>query len=189
VRPISEQPALAERACELLCTPHAMAQLTPVEATLVVAQMWLIPYPAGAVVFREGEQGRSAHLLLLLEGELGVDTGASGRPDVVAISVLGPGSIVGEMTLLDGAPRSATCTAHSPVLAAGLSRKGLERLIAEHPRVAAKLLVGLASRIAERLRALGEQIQFYAALAADQQREIDRLRSGKEREPPLSGPV
>lgn len=189
MRPITEQPALAERACELLCTPHAMAQLAPVEASLVVAQMWLIPYPAGAVVFREGEQGKSAHLLLLLEGEVGVDTTASGRPDVVAISVLGPGSIVGEMTLLDGAPRSATCTARSAVLAAGLSRMGLERLIAEHPRVAARLLVGLASRIAERLRALGEQIQFYAALAADQQREIERLRAGMGWERQRSDPA
>jgi hypothetical protein len=61
------------------------------------------------------------------------------------------------------------------VLAAGLSRKGLEALLDEQPRVAAKLMVGLATRMADRLRALGEQIQFYARLAADKQREIERL--------------
>ncbi len=68
------------------------------------------------------------------------------------------------MALLDGAPRSATCTAVSAVQAAGLARRGLERLIDEHPRVAARLMVVLAQHMAERLRALDDQLRMYGQI-------------------------
>jgi CRP-like cAMP-binding protein len=176
-RPMVEMPAMATLAAELLRTPHAMLQLAPDEAALVVGQMGLIDFPAGTTLFREGDDTRSSHMLLLLEGEVQVDTAAAGEPDVVAISVLGPGNIIGEMSLLDGAPRSASCTAITAVRAAGLGRRGLERLIEEQPRVAAKLMVGLAKRIADRLRALGHQVQMYAQLAGRLQAELDAARS------------
>lgn len=173
-RPLAESPALAERAADLLRTPGALLNLTPAEAACVVAQMRLVHFGPGTTLFREGDDTRLDHLLLLLEGEVSVDTGAA--HGAVAISVVGPGSVIGEMALLDGAPRSASCTTVSAVQAAGLSRHGLERLIDAQPRAAAKLLLGLGVRIAERLRALGEQLEIHADLAEQQQREIERLR-------------
>ena len=176
-RPLSDAPALAERAADLLRTPGALLNLTPAESTCVVAQMRLVHFAAGVTLFREGDGTGLDRMLLLLEGEVSIDTGSAGLAGgPVAISVVGAGSIIGEMALLDGAPRSASCTTISPVQAAGLSRKGLELLIDQQPRAAAKLLVGLSTRIGERLRALGEQLQMYAKLVEDQQREIERLR-------------
>lgn len=164
VRPLTDVPALAQRATELLRTPETGLPLGPDEAAQVVGCMGLIPFAAGATVLREGEGARADYLLLLLEGELQVDT-TGGLPDAaLTLSVLGPGSIVGEMSLIDGAPRSATCTAMGPVITAGLSRAGLELLIDQHPRAAAKLLLGLAQRLGDRLRALGQQIQIVAQL-------------------------
>ena len=96
----------------------------------------------------------------------------------VAMSVLSPGEIIGEMALLDGAPRSASCTAMSAVQAAGLSRKGFEELMAAQPVVAAKLVVVLATRIADRLRAVSQQVHLYAQMAADRGEELNRLRRG-----------
>ena len=164
LRPVTDLPALAERAADLLRTPQTRLPLTFEEAGHVVSQMGIIPFPAGSTVLREGEGRRADYLLLLLEGEVQVESRANGGNDPMAISVLGPGSIIGEMSLLDGAPRSATCVALGNVLAAGLSRKGLELLIDEQPRTAAKLLMGLAQRLADRLRALGQQLQMYAQL-------------------------
>ena len=178
VRPLAEFPALANAATDLIGTPQTLLPLNPWEASAVVAQMGLLHFPAGSLVLREGDDSRSEFLLLILEGEIQVDTAASGAPDVVAIAVLGPGSIIGEMALLDGAPRSATCTAMVAVRAAGLSRRGVEQLIEQHPRVAAKLMMGLAQRMADRLRGLGQQVQMYAQIAARQQTELDRLRGG-----------
>lgn len=64
---------------------------------------------AGAVVLRQGEVGRS--FLLLVEGE------ATVTRDSVEVGRVGPGSIVGELALLHTAPRTATVTAATPLVA------------------------------------------------------------------------
>jgi hypothetical protein len=68
----------------------------------------------------------------------------------------------------DGAPRSATCVAVSAVQAAGLSRQGLERLVEQHPEVAAKLMIALPTRISDRLRAMADHLRVYARLSGRQ---------------------
>ena len=163
-RAIAESPRLAARAAELLQGFRAFTRLDADDARTVVAYLREVSYSRGELLFRAGDSQASAHLLLLLEGEVAVDTG-TGLGDV-PIAVMGAGSVLGEMALLDGAPRSATCTAMSDVQAAGLARRGLERLIDEHPRVAAKLLVVLAQHMAERLRALDDQLRLYGQLHA-----------------------
>jgi CRP/FNR family transcriptional regulator, cyclic AMP receptor protein len=164
VRPLADQPLLAARAAELLRTPSTQLPLSTEEAAIVVAHMRLVDFPPGSTVLREGEAARSEYMLLLLEGQVQVDTQGAGQASSVTISVLGPGAIVGEMSLLDGAPRSATCTAMGPVRAAALTRKALETLIDQHPKAAAKLMMGVAQRLAERLRALSQQVQIYAGI-------------------------
>jgi CRP-like cAMP-binding protein len=159
-----------------------VAPLTPAEAALVASRMGLVSFPPGAMLMREGADSASGHMLLILEGEVSVDATSSSSPEALALSVLGPGDIIGEMALLDGAPRSASCTAASQVQAAGLTRKGLESLMAEHPVVAAKLVVVLATRISDRLRAVAQQVQMYAELAAQSSEELKRLR-GQPQQP------
>ena len=176
-RPLDEAPALAAMAVELIRTPTAMVQLSVDEARQVVAFMRMVVVPKDTVLFREGDAGSVNTMLLLLEGQVVVDTGQPGDPQSVEIAVIGPGSIIGEMSLLDGAPRSARCTAVSTVKAAGLSRGGLERLIEEHPRVAAKLMVGVAQRIADRLRSLGQHLLFYSQIAASLQAQLAERRN------------
>ena len=168
-----------QRAAELLRSRNAVLALSPDEAMRVVAHMQLVNFPRGATLLRQGDDSKLDHLLLLLEGEVSVDTSAAALSGPLAISVLGPGSIIGEMALLDDAPRSANCVTLSPVQAAMLSRKALEGLIDQHPRVAAKLLLGLGARTAERLRALGEHLQIYAKLVEDLQAENQRLRGAR----------
>ena len=97
-------PAQVEAAVALLRSSGADA-LTEAEAHWVAAHMRLVSYPAGATVIREGDQVHTGYMLLLLEGEVLVETdgeGAGGRS-------LGarPRNFVGEMALLDGEPRSA----------------------------------------------------------------------------------
>jgi CRP-like cAMP-binding protein len=176
-RPLIDNPVMAQRAAELLRTPHAVRQLDVAEATAVVSQMQLVYYPEGSMLFREGDESHSSYMLLVLDGWVSVDTGLPNGPDSVSVAVLGPGSIIGEMALLDGAPRSASCIANSPVQAAGLSRVGLERLLDEDPRVAARLMVALATRISDRLRGLSKQLQMYAQITATLQDDLDRLRA------------
>ena len=180
VRPLAEVPALAERAAGMLSRPKMMVHLTLAEAALVASRMGLVHFGVGTSLIREGAESASGHMLLLLEGEVSVDSQAAGEGDPLALSVLGPGDIIGEMALLDGSPRAASCTALTAVQAAGLSRRGLAQLMAEEPVVAAKLVVVLATHIADRLRAMAQHMQMYAQLAADRGDELKRLRKARE---------
>lgn len=179
-RSLTANPALADQATELLRTAGAMADLDAEDAACVIGYMGLVTYPAGATVFREGDASRTSYLLLILNGEVSVETSPAAADAQVTISVLGPGNIIGEMGLIDGSPRSATCTAASPLQTAGLTRKALQRLIDENPKVGAKLMTGLCKRLADRLRGLNDQLQMYAQLNASLQQQVERL-SGRSR--------
>ncbi len=177
-RPLAthKSPTLAAAAITLLRTPTALAQLSPEEAACVVSFMRLVGFAAGATVIKEGDQLETGYMLLLLTGEVSVQTLDPGTREPVVISVLGPGNLIGEMGLLDGAPRSATCIATNRIEAAVLSRGALDQLIEQHPQVGAKLMVALSQRLGDRLRATGQQIGMYVQLMQNMQVEIDGLK-------------
>lgn len=173
--PLTDRPELAARTVALLRTKSALFDLDEAEARCIVDYMRVVNLPRGATVFREGDAARTDHLLLILAGDVSVDMSDGERVDGLPVSVLGPGSVVGEMALLDGGPRSATCTAMNDVIAAGISRAGLQRLAHEHPQVALRLMVAIAQRVGDRLRALGEQLRLYARLNAEQAARLAEL--------------
>ena len=176
-RPLDRFPELAHLAAGLLCKPPALRGLSEAEARCVVGYMQLLDYAKGSLLLRENDQLANGAMLLVLNGEVAVEITEPTMPgDAVAISSLGAGALLGEMSLVDGEPRSTNCTALSPVQAASLSRQGLDLLLAQQPTVAAKLLAEIASIIANRLRALSDQLRLYASLTESMQREIDRLK-------------
>ena len=69
-----------------------------------------------STLMHEGDRDNS--LLVIASGTVNVSV--AGRPQTVA--TLGEGDVVGEMSLLTGAPRSATVTAVRPVVAFGSTR-------------------------------------------------------------------
>lgn len=175
-RPIAEAPESMERAVELLRTSTALSELGGAEARCIVGYMKVVSYPAGATLLREGDQTDTGYMLLVLQGDVSVETVDASAADPVAVSVLGPGSLIGEMGLLDGAPRSMSCLAATRIEAAGLSREALELLIDEHPRVGAKLMTAISQRLADRLRAAGLQMRIYTQLVSEMQAQINALK-------------
>jgi CRP-like cAMP-binding protein len=132
-------------------------------------------YPTGTKFIREGDAGNSGFMALLVEGEVVVERITVSASDPVTVRVLGPGSLVGEIGLVDNEPRSASCTASSDVLCAILTRAALDSMIEGEPRVAAKLLLGVSSNIAERLRDTTRQIKLYARLATAMREELAHM--------------
>lgn len=180
-RSILDFPALAAKAVELLSSGQAAFSLAPNEASYVVSLMRYVQYPAGSTVFSAGDEVNTGYMLLVVEGDVAVDTGNIGGGAQVDISVLGPGTLLGELSLIDGAPRSANCKAVTTVTSAGLSAGGLQRLAETHPHVAFKLAVHIARNAADRLRGLSEQLQMYDHLVGTLQQEVDALRAGAGR--------
>ena len=68
------------------------------------------------------------------------------------------GRSLGEMSMIDGAPRFATCTAVGDVLIAVLDREALARIIVEQPLLGAKILMELVLMLSQRLRATSQRL-------------------------------
>lgn len=95
-----------------------------------------IELPRGAILFREGDPPDSAFLVEC--GEIEVISGSDDA--AIALGRLGPGDLLGEMAVMDGAPRTATARAVTDCVLTPLAREQLnERIEAADPVVRALL--------------------------------------------------
>ena len=99
----------------------------------------------GEVVIREGD--RTDSLIFLLEGELVVSNKSMGE-----IARMGVGEVVGEMSLVDSAPPSATITASGDGLALFLDRTRLLHKLGADDGFSSRFYRALAVFLADRLR-------------------------------------
>ncbi len=148
-----------DKAARLLVTPSALVELSLADAREVVNFMQPLKVPAGTVFIHEGEVVHTDYLLLVLDGEVTVEHEQTAANDSLVMSVMGPGSLIGEMGLLDGAPRSATCTAATDLAVAMLSRDALQLLIQDRPGVAARFLLSVSKSLSDRLRETNRKLK------------------------------
>lgn len=173
-----EDASLATLAAHLLTTPSALAELSPQEAEFVIGYTLLRQFPAGTTVIEQGERDRTGFMLLVVDGDVTVENVIVSRANPIVMTVLGPGSLIGEMGLLDGAPRAASCVALTDVSAAILTRSALANLIHDNPGIGAKLMIAISQRLAERLRESGQKLRAYTQLTRAMQEEIVALEPG-----------
>ena len=147
--------ALSRHVLEWRQAAAMLEDLTPQEADTLGRLMPRVRARAGQVLIREGEVGD--WMLLLLAGTVDV-TKVSQGGGVSRLAVIRQGAAVGEMSMLDSAPRYATCVAIEEVQAGVLTRGVIARLIQEHPAIGAKLLVKLTQLLAQRLRNTSNQL-------------------------------
>ena len=136
-------------------TAALLEDLTADEADTLGVLMPLLRARAGQALITEGDVGD--WMLLLLGGTVDV-TKRSDSGEVSRLAVIKQGAAVGEMSMLDAAPRYATCTALEDVQAGVLPRAVIARLIQDHPAIGAKLLVKLTQLLAQRLRNTSTQL-------------------------------
>ena len=132
-----------------------LEDLTDAEADALGALMPLVRAEPGQVMIREGDVGD--WMLLILSGTVDV-TKKSELEEVSRLAVVRQGAAIGEMSMFDASPRYASCTAIERVEAGLLTRATIAKLVQEHPKVAAKLLVKLTQLLAQRLRNTSNQL-------------------------------
>jgi len=186
---LSENPDLQPQAlaAHLLITPTALEGLTLHDAAKVVRYMQPRVISADTVFIREGEVSGSEELMLVLEGDITIENRSPGAGEPMVVGVVGPGHIIGEIGLFDGQPRSATCTAASHAVVAVLSRRALMRLLHDDPRVAARLLLALSARMAQRLRETNRKLRTFTQMnraLQDEMQVVMNNRTGTHRPPP-----
>ncbi len=140
-----------------------MQDFTPPEADILGSVMLRIKAQPGQVLIAEDDA--SDWMMLLLSGtvevtkrKIGADVDAAGPGGTTRLAVVKDGASLGEMSMLDGEPRYASCIALTEVEAAVLARSGVARLIITQPAVGAKLLVKITQLLAQRLRNTSNQV-------------------------------
>jgi CRP-like cAMP-binding protein len=103
-------------------------------------------FTAKTKIVTEGAAGVGFYLIL--QGSAEVARGGE------KLAKLGPGAFFGEMSLLDGAPRSADVTALDDVACLVLSPWAMKGIVSANPEVALDMLAELARRLRETDRAL-----------------------------------
>jgi len=112
-------------------------------------------YPKNSVIIREGEEGGA--LFIILSGKVQAYlSSANGR--MVILSNQGAGSFFGELSLLDGEPRSASIEALESTACSLIPRHALKTWLTNHPDAAFSIIRSLTQRI----RSLTENVRGLA---------------------------
>jgi CRP/FNR family transcriptional regulator, cyclic AMP receptor protein len=128
----------------------------------LAAFMELFRAEIGVAILREGDPGD--YMMLLLEGQVNVLRNDHQNRQKLIGTIL-PGETFGEMSMVDGEPRFATCVTVAPALYAVLSRDTLARIINDEPRLGAKLLVELLEMLTQRLRQTSDMLVDYLKIS------------------------
>lgn len=176
-----ENPDLApeEVAARMLVTPSALDDLTLADAMKIVSYMKPKRIKVGTVFIQEGEVRHNDYMLLILEGDIAVESDVPGIGESIVVTVIGPGHLIGEMGMLDGAPRSARCVATTDIAAAVLSRTALMRLLRDEPRVGSRLLLAISKRMADRLRETTRKLRTFAQMNRALQEELEIVMNNR----------
>ena len=112
---------------------------------------YMLPYQADkdAIVVKEGS--KEAFLCLLVKGKMGVYKEGSDQ-STRSINQIRSGKTFGEMSLIDGEPRSAEVAAIEPSTILVITEKNFQQLIEDKPRLAVHLVMHIAKLTSQRLR-------------------------------------
>jgi small-conductance mechanosensitive channel/CRP-like cAMP-binding protein len=144
------------------------------ERELLARGLRAMPFAAGEPIIRQGTPGDS--MFIIARGRVSVSLNQSGMNTVIAS--LGPGDFVGEMSLMTGEPRAATCLASSDVQTYELDHATFQRLLTTRPAVADHMSSLLAARQSHIEKKGDEMSARAASQTADRKRHLlQRIRS------------
>jgi CRP/FNR family cyclic AMP-dependent transcriptional regulator len=112
-------------------------------------------WPAGSVIMEEGSSG--PRLVILLEGTVHIlkrDEAQRGQ----RIAEVGPGAVLGEMSLLLDAPRTASVHAATPLRLFAMDRRNYEEMVADGDPAALKVGMAIARVLALRVEELNKRV-------------------------------
>ena len=98
-----------------------------------------LPFAPGEQIVREGSLGET--VFVVMEGRAKVTRNGRRVGEVL------PGDFFGELSAIDGGPRTASITAVTPVRVVRLFRRTLRKLLQDEPKLTVKILDGIVRRI------------------------------------------
>ncbi len=124
--------------------------LTPDQLTYIIKYMDPMELKAGEILFKEGDAGD--FMSIVLDGALEIIKEDTWKDQADVIATLGQGNSVGEMSLIDHNPRSATVRAITNTHLTTLSQGVFDMILDKEPNIGIKMLKGLTLVLSENLR-------------------------------------
>ena len=129
--------------------------LDPEEARSVLDSLVRVHVPRGDILFQEGDEGDTLYVIQTGKVKLGRRSG-DGRENLLA--VLGPGELIGELSLFDPGARTATATALTDAEVLQMGHDELSTWLSTTPSVAEHLLRTLSRRLRRTNEALADLV-------------------------------
>jgi CRP-like cAMP-binding protein len=132
-----------EQEVELLRRIPIFAKIAPAKLKLLAFTSERIAYAPGQLIFRQGEMGDAAYIIVEGEAEVFV----AGPKGDVRVAVLGPNDIVGEIAILCDVPRTASVRASARLVTLRIAKDLFFQLVNEFPQMAVEIMRELAHRL------------------------------------------
>jgi len=145
----------AVTAAEIIRGISLFEGLAPSEIEGVLCVCERVEFGPAACLMRQGQPADSA--FILESGSVDVTTRLPGGGEA-GVATLGPGSVIGEMALLDSGLRSATVVAREPAAGYFLERDGFHMMLAQRNRAAFTIQGRITRTLCQRLRELRARI-------------------------------
>ena len=128
---------------ELLRNIPMFAKLEPSKLKLLAFTSERLAFDSGSALFRQGEPGDAAYIII--DGEASVEVDSPGGP--ITVATLGRNDFVGEIAILCDVPRTATVVAATNLVTLRISKDLFFRLVTEFPQMAVEIMRELAHRL------------------------------------------
>ncbi|WP_026145072.1 cyclic nucleotide-binding domain-containing protein [Pseudomonas asplenii] len=152
---MSEPTSLNNEIRDMLMDCGLFSQLLPADCQAAAGYFSISSVDKGEEIFHEGDAG--TFMCIIHHGSVNVQKlNEAGQP--VVIATLRAGRAFGEMAVLDGERRSASCVAASHCQLLNLGKDSLEKMLNDAPKIAAKIIRAIAIAMSRRLRMVDGQL-------------------------------
>src|SRR3954470_14110202 len=148
----------AEQIFSLVGASQFFAEFNREDVNLLASSMRVYHDEPGQSLIREGDIGN--YMLLVIRGEVDIYKQNLMGEKQLMTSVI-PGMTLGEMSMIDGEPRFATCVALKETTFGVLTREEMVKIILEKPALGSKILIKLVTMLSQRLRHTSKTLLQY----------------------------
>jgi uncharacterized membrane protein len=139
---------------ELLANVPLFESLTDDDVDALAARLETVEYDQGDTIFNQGDEGTS--LFVVEDGAVDISYGEG--KSKFCLATLFPGQYFGELSLFDGAPRSATATATKRTRVIRLDREALVEFVNGSPAAALRIIGEMSERLRQTNELMSRQV-------------------------------
>jgi CRP/FNR family transcriptional regulator, cyclic AMP receptor protein len=155
---VSDNQTIAEELGSLLGRAPLFSDFSQDDIKTLADYMGVYRAQPGETIIREGDVGD--FMLLIVRGEVDILKQGHHREQQHMTSV-GAGTTIGEMSMIDGEPRFATCRTTQATTFGVLTRDNMAKIVLEQPQLGSKILVKLVTMLSARLRQTSSKLMRY----------------------------